>query len=225
MKIIDVATERPYKVVVGENILSDCGEYFAKAFKICKIAIITDDAVEALYSDVLVKTLTEHGFEAVKIVFPHGEASKNFNTLTYILERLVCEEITKGDVIISFGGGVTGDLGGFAAACYLRGMRYVQIPTTFLSAIDSSVGGKTGVNLASGKNLAGAFWQPEFVICDWGLLASLPKPYFLDGVAEAVKYGMAFDGELFAFLANPNWRQDLEEVIARCIKIKGEFVA
>ena len=157
-------------------------------------------------------------------VFPAGEASKNIHTLSHLLEFLAKEEMTRTDMIVALGGGVTGDLAGFGAAVYLRGIPFVQIPTTFLAAIDSSVGGKTAVDLEAGKNLAGAFYQPKLVLCDTDVLQTLPEVVFADGIAEALKYGVLGDAALFEKIAGGDFRQDLEKIIETCVSMKRDVV-
>jgi 3-dehydroquinate synthase len=153
-------------------------------------------------------------------VFPHGEQSKSIETLASLLDFLAEHKVARSDTIAALGGGVVGDLTGFAASCYMRGIKFVQIPTTLLAMVDSSVGGKTGINLPTGKNLAGAFYQPEAVICDIDTLDTLPPDCFLDGCAEVIKYGILADRELFYTPI----RENQEDVIARCVEIKRDIV-
>ncbi|HWP51974.1 MAG TPA: 3-dehydroquinate synthase [Clostridia bacterium] len=224
MKSVLVKTSHPYEVLVGDGLLAQSGQLIAKKIKPCAAAIIADDSVDILFGDAVQASLQQAGFRVCRIVFSHGEASKNLMTLSTVLEQLAGYQITRTDLIVALGGGVSGDLAGFAAAVYLRGIRFVQIPTTFLAAIDSSVGGKTAVDLASGKNLAGVFWQPELVLCDCETLKTLPEQYFLDGMGEAVKYGMAFDNTLLPLLYD-KVRSRIPEIIARCVAIKADVVA
>lgn len=224
MKSVLVKTSCPYEVLVGNGLLAQSGQLIADRAKPCAVAVITDDTVNLLFGDVVEASLKKAGFQVRRVVFPHGEASKNIQTLSAVLEQLAAHQITRNDLIVALGGGVVGDLAGFAAAVYLRGIRFVQIPTTFLAAIDSSVGGKTAVDLAAGKNLAGAFWQPELVLCDCETLKTLPEQFFLDGMGEAVKYGMAFDKTLLPLLRDGVSKR-LPEIIARCVAIKADIVA
>ena len=177
MRRISIETGHHYDLLIGSGPLDRCGEEIARVVTPCAAAVVTDDTVDALYGEAVERSLREAGFSAVRIVFPHGEASKNMGTLSHVLESLAGAGLTRSDLIVALGGGVVGDLAGFAAACYLRGIRFVQIPTSLLAMIDSSVGGKTAVDLAAGKNLAGAFWQPELVLCDTALLSTLPGCY------------------------------------------------
>jgi 3-dehydroquinate synthase len=153
-------------------------------------------------------------------IFPHGEHSKSIETLASLLSFLAEHKVARNDTIAALGGGVTGDLTGFAAACYMRGIKFVQIPTTLLAMVDSSVGGKTGINLPAGKNLAGAFYQPQAVLCDISTLDTLSDETFRDGCAEIIKYGVLADRNLF----NTPIRENLEYVIARCVEIKRDIV-
>jgi len=223
MQRISVKTNHPYEVIIGSGLTADFGKLALERVAPCKAALITDDSVGALYGDMVERSFAEAGFEVCRITVAHGEASKNLNTLSDILEQLAENHLTRSDIILALGGGMIGDLAGFAAAIYLRGMRFIQLPTSFLAAIDSSVGGKTAVDLKNGKNLAGAFWQPEMVICDTKLLKSLSKDNFLDGAGEAVKYGFAFDGELFEMLSC-GIEDKLYDVITKCVLIKSKVV-
>ncbi len=225
MKRIAIETEHPYDLLVGDRLLPRCGEEIARRIAPCAAAILSDDTVDALYGATVERSLAAAGFTVIRIVFAHGEGSKNLETLSDVLEALAGASLTRSDLIVALGGGVVGDLAGFAAAVYLRGIRFVQLPTTLLAMIDSSVGGKTAVDLRAGKNLAGAFWQPELVLCDTGLLNSLPDCYRLDGLGEMIKYGMGFDAELLELLRKGGWEQSPEALIARCISIKAAVVA
>lgn len=186
-----------------------------------RIAVVTDDTVNRLYGDALAQALD--GIDAVKFVFPAGEDSKSIATYSALLEFLAQHQLTRTDAILAFGGGVVGDLAGFAAATYLRGIPFIQVPTTLLAAVDSSVGGKTAVDLAAGKNLCGAFWQPHLVLCDYTLLDTLSDEIFADGMAEVIKYGVMRDAALFQRLHQPV-RPDPEDVIAACVAIKRDIV-
>lgn len=228
MIIIDVPTGVPYKVYCERGLLSRCGEMICNTTKAKKCCIVSDDTVYALYGEALTKSLQAAGCETTAFVFPHGEASKSHETLLRLYDALCAADITRADALIALGGGVTGDLTGYAAATYLRGLRYVQIPTTLLAQVDSSVGGKTAVNLPAGKNLVGAFHQPACVICDSDTLKTLPDAELSCGMAEVVKYGMIRDAALFDRLAAcdlAHLPQLLDEVIPRCIAIKRDVVA
>ncbi|HZK39421.1 MAG TPA: 3-dehydroquinate synthase [Clostridia bacterium] len=224
MKI--ACTQKKYNVLIGKDLLNKTGEILKEYFAPCAIVLVTDDRVDALYGDTVVKSLTKAGFKISKFVFPHGEHSKNLRTFSQLLEFMAKHSITRSDRVLALGGGVTGDLAGYAAACYMRGIGFVQMPTTLLAAVDSSVGGKTGVNLDAGKNLAGAFWQPDLVVCDSDTLNTLSDEILADGVAETIKYGMIKDAELFEKLETGDYlRDNPERCIARCVQIKGDVVA
>ena len=224
MRSVTVKTSATYEVLIGSGLLQKAGEAVKKVISPCKAAIVTDSTVVHLYEETVRKSLTEAGFSVCTFVFPAGEASKNMHTLSHLLEFLAKEEMTRTDMIVALGGGVTGDLAGFGAAVYLRGIPFVQIPTTFLAAIDSSVGGKTAVDLEAGKNLAGAFYQPKLVLCDTDVLQTLPEVVFADGIAEALKYGVLGDAALFEKIAGGDFRQDLEEIIETCVSMKRDVV-
>lgn len=224
MRSVTVKTSATYEVLIGSGLLQKAGEAVKKVISPCKAAIVTDSTVVHLYEETVRKSLTEAGFSVCTFVFPAGEASKNIHTLSHLLEFLAKEEMTRTDMIVALGGGVTGDLAGFGVAVYLRGIPFVQIPTTFLAAIDSSVGGKTAVDLEAGKNLAGAFYQPKLVLCDTDVLQTLPEVVFADGIAEALKYGVLGDAALFEKIAGGDFRQDLEKIIETCVSMKRDVV-
>ena len=224
MKTIKVTASKRYDVIIGKDILDEAGFAIRKAAGGQVAAIVTDDNVDALYAERLMKSLETSGYRSVKYVFPHGEASKNTEMFLSLVNFLAKEKLNRTDIVIALGGGVPGDLAGFAAACYKRGIRFVSMPTTLLAAVDSSVGGKTAVNLDAGKNLLGTFYQPDLVLCDVSLLSSLPPGIFRDGCAEVIKYGMIADRSLFEALKGPI-SERLEDVIYRCVEIKRDTVA
>ncbi|MGI5936193.1 MAG: 3-dehydroquinate synthase [Oscillospiraceae bacterium] len=224
MKMVRVKASRSYNVLIGAGLLSRCGELISQVSDPGTAAIVTDDIVSSMYADTVEKSLAGAGWRVVKFIFPNGETSKNMAVLSDVLEFLAGEELTKTDLVVALGGGVAGDLAGFAAACFKRGVPSAQIPTTFLAAIDSSVGGKTAVNLAAGKNLAGAFYQPRLVICDTDVISALPPGLFSEGLAEAIKYGVISDPMLFERLSAGNPRAGLEDTIYRCVLSKAEIV-
>lgn len=221
MKTIKVNASKSYDVIISENILDKIGEL--SPIKPCKAAIISDDRVFALYGRIVEESLKKAGFLVVCHTFKNGEQSKNITEYAKILEFLAENQLTRSDCIFALGGGVCGDMSGFSAATYLRGIKFVQIPTTFLAAVDSSVGGKTGVNLTAGKNLAGAFHQPDIVLCDTKAFETLEEETFLDGVAETVKCGMIRNKALFEKMSG-NYKEDLESIIADCISVKRDVV-
>lgn len=224
MNTVTVNASKNYNIYIGSGLINRCGEMIKNELGVCSAAIITDDNVNRLYADRVIASLEEAGFRTVKLVFPHGEDSKSVATYTDILSFLAENQITRSDMIISLGGGIPGDMGGFAAATFLRGIKFVQMPTTLLSAVDSSVGGKTAVNLPQGKNLVGAFYQPDMVICDYSTLDTLPDEIFADGCAEVIKYGIILDEEFFSFLKNNDIKENIEYVITRCVELKRDIV-
>lgn len=219
--IINVKTSSPYEIHIECGILKEAGKLIREVSNAHIAAIVTDSKVNELYSDVVVKSLENSGFKAVKFVFPEGEASKCHKTLIELYDFFCQNNVTRSDVIVALGGGVVGDLTGFAAATYLRGVPFVQIPTTLLAQIDSSVGGKTAVDLSCGKNLVGAFYQPKRVIIDPDVLSTLSDKIFSDGMAEAIKYGVIYDEELFNLILS---KGDIFKIIIRCVQIKTEIV-
>lgn len=224
MKTVVINTNDSYKVLIGKNLLEKTGRLTSEVISPCKAAVITDSTVDKLYSEKVITSLAEAGFCCVKYVFKSGEASKNINVYSDILEFLAENTITRSDIIIALGGGVTGDMAGFCAASYLRGIKFIGIPTTLLAAVDSSVGGKTAVNLKAGKNLVGAFHQPSLVICDTDTLKTLPDEYIKDGVSETIKYGVITDRELFDIMKT-DYSKKIDDIIERCVKIKNEIVS
>ncbi len=224
MKTISVQASSPYHIVIGKGLLADTGSLCREALgKICRLCIVTDDNVAPLYLEQTLSSLSAAGFDPISFVIPHGEASKSMETLSELLEFLAENRLTRADALVALGGGVVGDLTGFASAVYLRGIPFIQIPTTLLAAVDSSVGGKTGIDLKAGKNLAGAFHQPALVICDYATLDTLPPSVFADGCAEVIKYGMINDRPFFELLKG-GVRHQIEEVIARCVANKAAIV-
>lgn len=221
---VTVNASRCYDVLIGSGLLDSCGELIAKAVKSRHAAVITDDNVDTLYGERVVKSLEAAGISAAKFVFPHGEASKSHTTLLNIYDFLCENGFTRSDMIIALGGGVVGDTAGFAAATYMRGIGFVQIPTTLLAQVDSSVGGKTAVDIPGGKNLVGAFYQPQLVICDPLTLDTLEPKFFADGMGEVIKYGMIKSRELFDILSEEDIKENIAEIIKRCVAIKAQVV-
>ena len=226
MKKIRIQAGRPYTVMVGEGIRTQAGRMIADTLpEAASTVIISDTNVAPLYLEQIKDTIEQAGLSVYSKVIPAGEASKNLSVYSEILSFLAEQKLTRSDVIIALGGGVVGDLAGFAAATFLRGVPYVQIPTSLLAMVDSSVGGKTAVDLPAGKNLAGAFYQPSVVICDLEVLHTLPDSYLRDGCAEVIKYGVLEDEMLFSRLMTEGIRFDRVPVISRCIEIKAHYVA
>lgn len=225
MRTVAVQASRSYEVLIGKGLLDSLGSRAAALGGAEKAAIISDSNVWPLYGSRAKESLKNDGMEVAEFVFPAGEESKNGLVYLEILNFLAENTLTRADVIVALGGGVVGDMAGFAAATYLRGIRYIQVPTTLLAAVDSSVGGKTAMDLPAGKNLCGAFWQPSLVLCDTDTLASLPTEIFRDGCAEVIKYGVLYDEELFSMLERDGPNFDREAVIARCVEHKRDVVA
>lgn len=222
---ISVPTSRKYDVLVESGLLDQTGAYLQQLCKQANtIAIISDTNVWPLYGERMLKSLTDAGFQVIFNVFPAGEASKNAITYLDILNFLAVNHITRIDALIALGGGVVGDITGFAAATYLRGIAYIQIPTSLLAMVDSSVGGKTAIDLPAGKNLVGAFYQPSIVLCDPSVLSTLPQAVFADGCAEVIKYSMLYDKNLFDQLMADGPDFDRESVIGKCISLKRDVV-
>lgn len=219
---ITVDASKKYDCIIEKGALGKVGEYAKNLGLSGKACIISDSNVAPLYSEKVRASLENAGFFVCEYVFPAGEASKNADTFIDILEFLATNHFTRKDTLFALGGGVTGDLTGFSAATYMRGINFVQLPTSLLAAVDSSVGGKTAIDLQGGKNLAGAFYQPEIVVFDTDVLKSLPDEYFSDGMGEAIKYAMIADAGVEKLLGNTE--ENLEEIIAECIKIKRDIV-
>ena len=225
MRCVHIDASNSYDVLIGEGLIDHAGELTARRLKPCRCAIIADDTVDELYGDRVQISFTYSGFDAVRFTFPAGEGSKRIDTLSDILEFLAEQRLSRTDLVVALGGGVTGDMAGFAAAVYCRGMRFIQIPTTLLAAVDSSVGGKTAIDLKAGKNLAGAFHQPSLVVCDTDVIRDLPEDQLACGAAEVIKYGVLYDEALFASLENGDWHDRMDEVIERCVAYKRDVVA
>ena len=224
MKKINLNTRTPYEIIIDENLMQYSGNYIKKVSHAKQILIITDDIVNELYSNKLTDSLIKNGFEVFLFVFSHGEISKNIQMLERVYSFLIKNKFTRSDLIIALGGGVPGDLAGFVAATYMRGIDFVQIPTSLLSQIDSSIGGKNGVNLSHGKNLIGTFYQPKLVLIDVNTLSTLPKQAISDGVAEAIKYGLIKSPDLFYMIKNNDFEHILKDLIFECINIKKSIV-
>lgn len=227
---LTVNASRKYNVLMERGSLAKVGEYIPAATG-CKVCIVTDSVVDELYGQAdhqLWKSLAGAGFDVYKYVFSEGEASKNMSTVTTILEFLAENEFTRSDLLLALGGGVVGDIAGFTAATYLRGIDFIQIPTTLLAVVDSSVGGKTGVNLSSGKNLAGAFYQPSLVLFDPDVLDTLSVELKLDGMAEAIKAGVIGDESILETTSKSEFclenKDLLTEIAAKAVEVKRMIV-
>lgn len=224
MTIVTVNASKTYDIKIDSGLIATLGMEAAALGKASKAAIVSDSNVFPLYGDTAAESLEKSGFSVVSYVFPAGEESKNGENYLNLLNFLAENELTRSDIIVAIGGGVVGDLAGFAAATFLRGIRFIQMPTTLLAAVDSSVGGKTAIDLPAGKNLAGAFCQPSLVLCDTDTLNSLPVHIFRDGCAEVIKYGVLYDEAFFDSLCKTGIDFDREAVIARCVELKRDVV-
>ena len=224
MTTVTVRASRPYEVTIGRGLLDTVGRQAAGQWKRRSAAVVSDSTVAPLYLNRVKDSLERAGFRVHSFVFPAGEDQKNGGTYLKLLEFLAARRLTRADGLIALGGGVVGDLAGFAAATFLRGIGFLQLPTTLLAAVDSSVGGKTAIDLTNGKNLAGAFYQPQAVLCDLDTLDTLPAEVFADGCAEVIKYGMIGDPALLARLETVDFRADPEELVARCVAQKRDLV-
>lgn len=229
MRKIRVTASGEYEVAVGQGLLCEAGETLAPILRGRRVMIVSDSHVYPLWGETLRASLSRADLSCESFVFPAGERSKNPETYLALLRKLAGERFTRDDAIFALGGGVVGDLAGFAAATYLRGVDYVQLPTSVLAAVDSSVGGKTAVDLPEGKNLVGAFHQPRAVLTDLSTFATLPPDIAREGFAEVIKCGILSGEELFSLLeekGSPDVRDSswVEEVIARCVTLKRDIV-
>ena len=224
MRIVQIPTGAPYQVRIGEGLLSLLGEETERVHRPCRAVVITESNVAPLYLDRALDSLRQAGFEAEGFVFPAGEEHKTVDTYIAIQRKLVQLGLTREDLLVALGGGVTGDMTGFAAATYQRGIPFVQVPTTLLCAVDASVGGKTAIDLPEGKNMVGAFHQPILVLCDPDTFRTLPEQRWQDGAAEMLKHGVIADGDLFRRLKEGRWREDAAELVERNVAIKRSFV-
>jgi 3-dehydroquinate synthase len=222
---------RSYAIKIAPGLLQKLGGECARLNLGDRCAIITDNNVGKKFAKPAYDSLLKNGFEPALITIPAGENSKSLKCVQFCYDQLAAQRLERKSFIVALGGGVVGDLAGFVAATYLRGIDFVQAPTTLLAQVDSSVGGKTGVNLRAGKNLAGAFYQPRLVLCDLETLETLPEREFRAGLAEVIKYGIIFDTKLFAQLERDlpkvlkRQPKTLEQIIARCCEIKAEIVS
>ena len=225
MTTIKVNLSQNYNVIIAPKALEQLGEHTNKLLpEAGVIAVITDDNVGELYLEAVEKSLAAVGFEVIAYSIKSGEASKCASVYIDILNWLASKSVTKTDVILALGGGVVGDLAGFVAATYLRGVPFIQAPTSLLAMVDSSVGGKVAIDLDVGKNLVGAFYQPTLVICDTDTLNTLPKLYYNDGMAEVIKYGMLGDSEFLDKIIQLHDDKDYETLITACVKMKRDIV-
>ena len=229
MKKMEVLlTNEKYNIYIERGLFESSGKKMKEIFVGEKITIITDDNVNPLYGEKFKKILEKSGFEVNTIVLAAGEKNKNFVTLNRIYKELIKFQTTRSDMIVALGGGVVGDVAGFAASTYMRGISYVQIPTSLIAQVDSSVGGKVAINLEEGKNLVGSFYQPKMVLIDPDLLKTLEQRYFNDGMAEVIKYACISDKQFFELLVSIENKEVLDEniteIIYRCCEMKKKIV-
>lgn len=227
MTRIHINASEPYDVIIESGAIGHIIDYIQPLKTKGQVIIVTDDNVAAHYLSIVKNQFEKAGYTVFDYVFPHGEASKNADQLMDLIEYMAAQSLTRKDLLVALGGGVVGDMAGFAAATYLRGIDYVQIPTTLLSAVDSSVGGKTAVNLKAGKNLWGAFKQPILVLCDPDTLNTLPDTEWINGCGEIIKYGFLDVPDLLTHLENKpllDHRHNVGQIIARCVQAKADIV-
>ncbi|MDZ7642215.1 MAG: 3-dehydroquinate synthase [Desulfurivibrio sp.] len=223
--------ERAYEIIIAEGLLGAVGGDLAAAGLARRWVVVADDRVAGLFGEELRAGLTAAGLSAEILTFPHGEGSKNLATVAELASGLARLGLERGDGLIALGGGVSGDITGFLASIYMRGIPFVQVPTSLLAQVDSSVGGKTGVDIPEGKNLVGTFYQPRRVYIDPGVLAALPAAEMLNGLAEIIKYAVIYDADFFRLLEEQRpaildcRREVLATVIKRCCEIKAAVVA
>ena len=224
MEQLTVNASKNYEILIGHGTRSLLPEKLNALFGSVKVCVVSDSNVAPLHLNNALKALQTQGFSVENFVFPAGEQSKTPETLFTLLEFLAERHFSRKDVLVALGGGVTGDLTGLASALFMRGMRLVQMPTSLLAMVDSSVGGKTAVDLKAGKNLAGVFCQPDLVLCDLDYLDTLPARDFADGMAEVIKYGVIADEALFDAVKDGDVRSELEEIVTACVRIKRDVV-
>ncbi len=225
MRKITVKGDKQYEILFGTDILKESGSWIRKVTKATRAIVVSDSNVFPLYGETVMESLCENGFTVSSFVFPAGEKSKTMETVLQMTSAMSKAELTRSDIVIALGGGVAGDMAGFASAIYLRGIDFVQIPTTLLSQVDSSVGGKTGCDTEFGKNLLGAFHNPSLVLIDSNTLKTLPETYLRDGMGEVIKYGCIKSKLLFDKLYTcDDFSQIADEVIYECVDIKRQVV-
>ena len=224
MRTVRVNASRAYDVVIGEGLLSEAGERISSVSACRKAVIVSDDNVFAIYGRALIESLEKRGISCARFVFPHGERSKNLSVYGELLEYMCQMRLTRQDAVVALGGGVTGDLAGFAASTYQRGTGFIQLPTSLLAAVDSSVGGKTALDLNGGKNQVGSFYQPMLVLCDLNTLKTLPSDEYTNGCAEVIKYAMIGSEEMFNCLDETPVSAQYEDIIGECVAMKRDYV-
>lgn len=224
MKKLFVNAGKGYDILIQKGILPQCGEYIRRVSSAKKVCVVSDTNVFPIYGERVMNSLTENGYEAIRYIFEAGEQSKKVSTVASIVEFMAKNQLTRNDLVVALGGGVCGDMAGFAAAIYLRGIEFVQIPTSLLAQVDSSVGGKTAVDLPQGKNLCGAFHQPCLVLIDSDTLDTLSPHFFSDGLAEAIKMGCIKSASLFEKIENNDAHEIIDDIIYECDMLKAGVV-
>lgn len=225
MQKLTVSGQTPYEILIENGLINSVGEYVRAVSSAKKVLIISDTNVSPLYGNTVKSSLEKSGFTVFEFCFLAGESSKTLDTVSDMIKALCSANLTRSDLVVALGGGVVGDMAGFASAIYLRGIDFVQIPTTLLSQVDSSVGGKTGCDLSFGKNLIGAFHNPKLVLIDPETLKTLPSRYKNDGLGEVIKYGCIRSEKLFTALENANSFEEVKEsAIFDCVNIKRVVV-
>ena len=224
MERITVSASKTYDIIIKDGIIGETGALLKEIKTGGKVAVIADETTSSLFGAGVKTSLSKEGFEVFEFTIPAGEESKSAENYISLLNGLAENKFSRSDFIVALGGGVVGDLTGFVAATYLRGVSFIQIPTTLLSAVDSSVGGKTAINLLAGKNLAGAFYQPSLVICDTEIIRNLPDDVFADGMSEVIKYGAIRNAHIFDLIKS-GAKDNIEKIIGECVKIKRDIVA
>jgi len=223
--------ERSYNIAIGNNILDNIGDALKSLDLSPKIAVVSNPTILELYGERVSNSIKEAGFDLLTVTVPDGEEYKDLLQLQHIYDELLGHKLDRASALIALGGGVIGDMTGFAASTYMRGIAYIQVPTTLLAQVDSSVGGKTGVNHKLGKNMIGTFWQPRLVWVDTETLGTLPERELLAGLAEVIKYGIIYDEKLFDFLADNKDKiialdgEAVAHIVQRSCEIKAEVVA
>ncbi|MBR6729668.1 MAG: 3-dehydroquinate synthase [Clostridia bacterium] len=219
---------RSYEILIGKGLLKNCGTYIREKSAAKRVLVVTDDNVGALYAETVKSALASTDFNVKVVSFPPGESTKSMESLSRLYEEGLRFGLTRSDLVVALGGGVIGDLTGFFAATLLRGVPFVQIPTTLLAQVDSSVGGKVAVNVPQGKNLVGSFYQPKLVLIDTDVLNSLSDAIFADGMAEVIKYGCILEKELFyklgTYFSRKEMAEDLPDIIYTCCDAKRRVV-
>ena len=211
------------RVLIGKGLFENLRHHVLNITEPCKVLILSDETVAKFYIEKLRKNLEKSGFKISEFIINPGEKSKTLSTATKIYEKMAADFFSRSDMVVSLGGGVVSDIAGFAAATYLRGIKFVSIPTSLLAQIDASIGGKNGVNLSFGKNLVGTFYSPELVLVDSNFLLTLPQKELRCGIAEAIKCGCIKDEKLFEIFENENFENNLDEIIKRSIDVKKQL--